>query len=185
MDREYDIFEQYPDGFPVWRGHASGLQNASLKLQQIAKTTSDECFLMFVPTKEILARLNIAPMRDDGRKPLVFQIAYDKELAVQRTKVLRLYGFDVATVVGNESAKALLNIALQCDFFMVGHNAPKPAREEIVRWLRTRYPGVRVLALNPPETPALAGADFNVKVNGPETWLPFLAPPSHRNPSTL
>lgn len=56
MEREYDIFEQFPDGFPVWRGHASGLGNATLMLQQIAKNTRNECFAMYVPTKEIVAR---------------------------------------------------------------------------------------------------------------------------------
>jgi hypothetical protein len=35
--------------------------------------------------------------------------------------------------------------------------------------------GGRDAALNPPETPALRGVDYNVKQNGPEFWLPVVS----------
>lgn len=59
MDREYDLFEQFPDGFPVWRRKAYGLLEARRQLFELGKTTENECFAMHLPTKEILSRVNV------------------------------------------------------------------------------------------------------------------------------
>jgi hypothetical protein len=40
-----------------------------------------------------------------------------------------------------------------------------------VFWLKARFPGVPILALNPTTTPELHGADYNARLNGPVTWL--------------
>lgn len=167
MDRDYEIFEQEPYGFPLWRAHALGLKAASLKLQEIAKSTTNECFAVYLPTKEVVARLNV---RARGKK-LIFQIAYVKEHAVARTELLRLCGFEVISVVGNEAAKVILSLQQHSDLFMIGHSAPDKDRKEMVAWLKERYPEVPILALNSPGIRELAGADYNVKLNGPETWL--------------
>ena len=58
-------------------------------------------------------------------------------------------------------------------FFMVGHAAPRPEREEIVDWLRLRYPNTKILVLNPPDQQT-AGADYNVLLMSPEIWLPIV-----------
>jgi hypothetical protein len=106
MEREYELFEQLPDGSPIWRGHAFGLQSVCQSLQQIAKETTNECFAMYLPTKEIVARINVAAPRGVRRKPLVFQIAYDHGLATARSEVLRLHGYEVVSVIGNEAANS-------------------------------------------------------------------------------
>jgi hypothetical protein len=108
-------------------------------------------------------------------RPLVIQIAYDTRLATARTETLRLHGYEVVSVIGNEAAKVVLSLPHDCDFFIVGHGAPEDARQEMVAWLRAKYPGVRILALNSPEIRELVGADYNVKLNGPEVWLPMIA----------
>jgi len=72
MEREYDIFEQFPDGFPVWRDHVSSLQDASLKLRQLARATANECFAVHLPTREVVASVNVR-----GGEPVVFQVTYD------------------------------------------------------------------------------------------------------------
>ena len=59
MDAEYDLFEKLADGTPVWRGSASGLRQCSDKLAEIARNTRNECFAIHLPTKEIVARLNV------------------------------------------------------------------------------------------------------------------------------
>ena len=41
---------------------------------------------------------------------MVFQIAYDGGLAIGRTKVLRLQGYEVVSVIGNEAAKLVLSV---------------------------------------------------------------------------
>ena len=175
MEREYELFELLADGSPMWRGQASGLRDVRLKLKEIAKNTTSECFAMHLQTKEIVARLNIRASSGASGKPLVFQIGYDDRLATARTEVLRLYGYEVVTVIGNEAAKLVLTLPQHCDVFIVGHAAPEEARQEIVAWLKTKYPTVRILALNSPNIRELLGADYNVKLNGPEVWLPLVA----------
>jgi hypothetical protein len=100
MEREYDLFEQFPDGEPMWRGHAVGLPSARQELQALARTTRNECFIMHLPTKEVVARLNVRSSRGAGPKPVVFQIAYDGGLATARTRVLRLRGYEVVSIYG-------------------------------------------------------------------------------------
>jgi hypothetical protein len=56
---------------------------------------------------------------------------------------------------------------------MVGHAAAKLTRNEIVDWLRARYPTPKIIALNPPDE-QIPSADYNVLQNGPELWLPIV-----------
>lgn len=174
MEREYELFELLADGSPMWRGHACGLQAVRLKLQEIARTTTNECFATYLPTKEIVARLNVGASRGINGKPLVFQIYYDDRLATARAEVLRLHGYEVVSVAGNEAAKVILSLPQRCDIFIVGHAAPEETRKEIVAWLKANYPGVRIIALNSPTIRELPGADYNIKLNGPQTWLPVI-----------
>ncbi len=174
MEREYEIFELL-DGSPLWRGHASGLQQVRLMLHQICKDSGNECFAMHLSTKEIVARMNVHSLRGSGGKPLIFQIAYDNRFATARTEVLRLHGYEVISVIGNQSAKLILGMGQHCDLFVVGHGAPEEVRNEMVAWLRANYTDIPILALNSATIPGLAGADYNVKLNGPETWLPVIA----------
>ncbi len=189
MEREYDLFEQFPDGEPMWRGHAVGLLSARQKLQALTRTTRNECVIVHLPTKEVVARLNVPSSRGVGRKPVVFQIAYDSGLATTRTMVLRLQGYEVVSVLGNEAAKVVLSMPEEIDFFIVGHAADDQARKEMVSWLKANYSGVRILALNPPRVSELEGADYNVQLNGPETWLPIIASavrgPQESGPSSI
>lgn len=171
MEREYDLFEQFPDGLPMWRGHALGLGNARLTLERIANATNNECFAVHLPTKEIVARLNVRVPRGGVRKPLIFQIAYDGKLALARTEILRLHGYEVVFVIGNEAAKVVLGMPQHFDLFIVGHAAAEAIRREMVAWLRTNYSDVRILALNPPGIRELVGADYNVELNDPEVWV--------------
>lgn len=59
-EREYDLFEQFPDGSPIWRGRASGLNDAETKLRSLAGNTTNECFALYLPTKEVVLRVNAA-----------------------------------------------------------------------------------------------------------------------------
>ena len=173
MKREYDLFEMFPDGSSMWRGHVSGLQNVRLQLQLLAKETTNECVAMHLPTQEIAARIN-ANRGKKSRKPFVFQIAYDDKLGADRAQALRHQGYEVLSVMGNEAAKVVLSLPQHCDFFIIGHAAPIETRREMVAWLKSGYPGVPILALNPPTIRQLDGADYNAIINGPETWLPLI-----------
>jgi hypothetical protein len=59
VDRDYDIFEKLPDGSSVWREMVVGRENARLKVQSLAKLSSNEFFAIHTPTKDIIARENI------------------------------------------------------------------------------------------------------------------------------
>lgn len=185
MDREYDIFEQFPDGFPVWRGYAAGLSRAGAKLAATAKQTSNECFLICIATKEVVARLNVGARRP-GRKGTICQISYDVRLGSERAKLLRLNGYEVISLYGNNAAKVILSTTVHpCAAFIVGHGAPQETRQEMLVWLKHFFPRTPVLVMNGPGIGPLAGADYNVKLNGPETLLPVVADAIAASSATL
>src|ERR1700730_4871215 len=129
MEREYDLFERSEDHAVVWRGCVHGLENARRKLQQIAAATTNECFAIHTPTRQIVALLNAARDRQRSAKPVVFQIAYDQHRLLSRAELLRERGYEIISVVGNEAAKVVLSSQQQhCDLFIVGHAAPDETR---------------------------------------------------------
>jgi hypothetical protein len=65
VNRDYDLFEKLPDGAPVWRQHVVDLLNAREMLKGIASTTLNECFAIHLPSKEIVARLNVKEAEHD------------------------------------------------------------------------------------------------------------------------
>lgn len=105
----------------------------------------------------------------------VFQIAYDEMLLITRAQLLKSRGYEVTSVLGNEDAKRMLDTSQSYRLFIVGHAAPRETREQMVRWLKTNFPGTKVLALNPPYHSNLPGADYNVALNGPDEWLAAVA----------
>lgn len=157
----------------MWRGRAAGLLEARAILLEISHKGGNECFAMHLPTKEIVARVNVRT--DDGRKPVVFHIIYDYNTPAVPTETLRLLGYEVDRIVGNQAAKVVLSMRHQCDLFIVGHAAPDDTRIEMVDWLKTKYPGVPVIALIPEGGPAVPGADFNANLNDSESLLPLIA----------
>jgi hypothetical protein len=172
MERQYDLFERLEDNELMWRGCVWGLENARRRLQGIAEKTTNECFAIYTPTRQIVALLNAARSSHRAAKPVVFQIAYDQHRLVTRAELLRHSGYEVVSVVGNEAAKVVLSTQEQyCNLFIVGHAAPEETRKEMVDWLKAKYPNVRILALNPTDH-QLAGADYNAHYfNGPNQWL--------------
>jgi hypothetical protein len=171
MEREYDLFERSQDQAVIWRGCVRGLENARRKLQEIAARTTNECFAIHSPTRQIVALLNTARGSQRPAKRVVFQVAYDPYRLLTRAELLRHRGYEVVSVVGNEAAKVVLDAQQQhCDLFIVGHAAPDETRTEMVAWLKAKYPKVKILALNPPDH-QLPDADYNVVLNGPNQWL--------------
>jgi hypothetical protein len=171
VNRDYDLFEHFPDDSLVWHGQVTGLKNVSHKLEEIAGRTLNECFAIHLPTHEVVARLNHGASPKETRKSVIFQIAYDQSLALARARLLRSYGYEVRTVMGNEAAKVVLTLPQYCDLFIVGYHAALESRRQMVAWLKTKYGGVPVLALSAPETLDLTGADYNASMDSCETWL--------------
>jgi hypothetical protein len=59
VNRDYDIFEKLPDGSSVWREMVVGRETARLRIQGLAKLSSNEFFAIHTPTKEIIAHENV------------------------------------------------------------------------------------------------------------------------------
>ena len=58
MDREYDLFEKFPDGSLIWRAVVKGHESAIAKLTELAGQTNNEVRVMHMPTKSIVATMN-------------------------------------------------------------------------------------------------------------------------------
>lgn len=66
MYREYDIFEQLPDGSVEWRGFVIGLDTARTRLELLGNRSKHEFFAMHTPTKEIVVRVNVPPQQSSN-----------------------------------------------------------------------------------------------------------------------
>jgi hypothetical protein len=42
IDRDYDIFEELPNGIRIWRACVIGMENAELKLQELARESNNK-----------------------------------------------------------------------------------------------------------------------------------------------
>ena len=45
-NRDYDVFEELPDGSTIWRARVFGMGNAELKLRELAKETVNKLFAL-------------------------------------------------------------------------------------------------------------------------------------------
>lgn len=160
-----------PDGSTVKRASISGLEFAKVTLEDLAKRTSNECIAADERSHQIVAQLNLPPAKRKMKR--IFQIAYDEQAGLHSAELLRNRGYGVISVLSNEAAKVLLSSIQKYDLFMIGHAAQEKCRGEMVDWLRTHYPDVKILALNPPHQP-LPNADYNAPVSDPEGWLSFV-----------
>lgn len=172
MYRVYEIFEVSPNGSPQRVTVVSGLEAAKSRLHQHANNTSNECFAMDARTRQIVALMNVPPATWRAMKH-IFQVSYDEESGRRRAELLKSRGYAVISVIGNEAAKLLLSSIQPYDLFIVGSAAPEQTRGEMVDWLRAQYPGVKIVALNPPDQLVLL-ADYNVPHDA-ENWLSIVS----------
>ncbi|HEX2661847.1 MAG TPA: hypothetical protein VHM93_03360 [Candidatus Acidoferrum sp.] len=173
MNRVSEVIEVLPNSSRRMITVVSGLEFAKAAVEDLAKHTYDECLAVDAETHQIVMQLNVEPAKLQATKR-VFQIADAEEPALRRTEVLKSRGYSVMAVMGDDAAKALLSSIQHYDLFIVGHSAPEETRTEMVNSLKARYPGVKILALNPPDQ-RVPTADYNVPQNGPENWLPIIS----------
>jgi hypothetical protein len=166
----FDIFRVEANGEVLWVRSAEDLKSARAAVQDLMRTSPHEYVIHSHGTNNDLA---VRPRKQGERKakPIVFQIAYDKILMESRTELLKAHGFEVVSVFGNEEAKALLANPRDYVLFIVGHAATPKIRSEMASWLKSKYPKIPILALNPPYQQELKPADYNIILNGPEEWL--------------
>ena len=58
MEREYDLFEQFPNGDVLWRMTVTGHENAIQQLRELSATTYNEVRLIYLPTQSVVAVMN-------------------------------------------------------------------------------------------------------------------------------
>ena len=173
MHRVYEIFEVLPDGSPQKVSVVSGLDSAKARLNEVATNTTNECFASDTRTRQIVALANVPTTRWLASKH-IFQISYDEHMGAQRAELLKSRGYTVVSAIGNQAAKLVLIPIQHYDLFIVGHAAPAETRQEMVFWLKGKYPRATIVALNPPSQKLLQ-ADYNVEQNYPELWLPIIS----------
>lgn len=172
MYRSYEILEVMPDGSTVKRSVVNGLEIAKVTLENLSKRTANECFAADERTHQIVAQLNLPPAKRKMKR--IFQIAYNEEAGLHSAELLRSRGYGVISVLSNDAARVLLSSIQRYDLFIVGHAAPERCRSEMVGWLKTHYPSVKILALNPPHQP-LPNADYNALHDDARSWLVFVS----------
>jgi len=59
---QYEIFERLPNG-AVLRAVVPGLFDAQRTLFELAERTSNECYAIYPPTQEVIARVNSSDAR--------------------------------------------------------------------------------------------------------------------------
>jgi hypothetical protein len=151
-----------------WMEGAADLERAKARVKLLAASSPGEYIILTQKTGE---KISIK----SKTKRILFQIGYDEKGLNARAELFRRFGHEVISVTHNEAAKAALSSLRDVDLFIVGHTAPEQTREEMVDWLKTNYPKVKIVALNPSATPKLPGADFNVILNEYDEWLSLLA----------
>ena len=57
MDREYDLFEVFPDGALIWRDSVTGHEKAIQRLRELVQATDNEFRVMHVLTNTLIASL--------------------------------------------------------------------------------------------------------------------------------
>ena len=108
-------------------------------------------------------------------KQIVFQIGYEEKDLNARAELFRRCGHHVISVVDNIAAKQALTSIENVDVFVVGPTAPEETRKEMVDWLKTNFPKIKVVALIPSASRQLSSADYNIVLNDWDEWLSLLA----------
>jgi CheY-like chemotaxis protein len=162
----FDIFKV--EGTELrWMEAVADLDRAKARVKMLSASSPGEYLIADQKTGQKISIKSSA-------KRILFQIGYDEKGLNARAELLRRFGHEVVSVTNNEAAKAALSSVRDVDVFIVGHLAPEQTRKEMVAWLKTNFPKVKIVALNPSRD-QLPGADCNVILNDHGEWLSLLA----------
>ena len=168
MSQRFDICKMESDGSLRLIEAASDVERARARVKKLAAFSPGEYIIANRQTGESISIKS--PV-----KQIVFQVGYDEKDLNARAELFRRCGHQVMSVADNEAAKRALTSIQNVDVFVVGHTAPEETRKEMVDWLKTNFPKVKVVALIPSASCQLASADFNIVLNDWDEWLSLLA----------
>jgi hypothetical protein len=163
----FNIFKVQTDGSLRWLESAPDVERAKALAKELAASSSGEYVITNLTGEKIPIK---SPL-----KRIMFQIGYDEKELKVRAELFRRCGHEVISVADNEAAKRALASFHNIDVFIVGHAAPEQTRKEMVDWLKTNFPRVKIVALIPSAHRQLSRADYNVVLNDWDEWLSLLA----------
>jgi hypothetical protein len=162
----FNIFKVQSDGSLRRTESATDLEHAKALVKGLAA---------FSPGEYVITNLNGEKISiKSPHKRIMFQIGYNEEELKVRAQLFRCCGHEVISVADNEAAKRALASICSVDVFIVGHTAPEQTRKEMVDWLRTNFPKVKIVALIPTADRQLLRADHNIVLNDWNEWLSLL-----------
>jgi hypothetical protein len=162
----FHIFKVQSDGSLRWMEAAVDVERAKACAKVLAASAPGEYVITNMTGEKISVKF--PPRR------IMFQIGYDEKELKVRAELFRRVGHEVISVADNEAAKNALTSIHNVDVFVVGHTAPEETRKEMVDWLKTNFPNVKIVALIPSASRQLPRADHNVVLNDREEWLSLL-----------
>jgi len=162
----FHIFKVQSDGSLRWMEAAVDVERAKACAKVLAASAPGEYVITNMTGEKISVKF--PPRR------IMFQIGYDENELKVRAELFRRVGHEVISVADNEAAKNALTSIHSVDVFVVGHTAPEQTRKEMVDWLKTNFPKVKIVALIPSANRQLPRADYNVVLNDSEEWLSLL-----------
>ena len=167
MISPFHIFKAQGDGRLRWIEGAVSVERAKARVRMLAVSSPGEYVITNLTGEEISVK--------SQPKRIMFLIGYDAKELNARTVLFRRVGHEVISVADNEAAKSALASIDHVDVFVVGHTAPEPTRKEMVDWLKTNFPEVKIVALIPSANCQLPRADYNILLNDWDEWLSLLA----------
>ena len=168
MSQQFHIAKVEHDGSLRLIEQAYDLDRARARVKKLAAFSPGEYLIINQRTGE---KLSIkSPV-----KQIVFQIGYDERELNARAELFRRCGHQVISVADNEAAKQALRSTQNVDVFVVGHTEPEETRKEMVDWLKTNFPKVKIVALIPSANRQVPRADYNIVLNDWDEWLSLLA----------
>ena len=162
----FHIFKVQSDGSLRWMEAAVDVERAKARAKVLAASAPGEYVIKNMTGDKILVKF--------PPKRIMFQIGYDENELKVRAELFRRVGHEIISVADNDAAKNALTSIHSVDVFVVGHAAPEQTRKEMVDWLKTNFPKVKIVALIPSANRQLPRADYNVVLNDREEWLSLL-----------
>ena len=161
------IFKVQSDGSLRWVEAAAHVERAKARAKALAASSPGEYVISNLTGEKISIK--------SPPKQIVFQIGYDEKDLNARAELFRRVGHHVISVPDNDAARRALTSIEKVDVFVVGHAAPEQTRKEMVDWLKTNFPKVKIVALIPSANRQLPRADYNIVLNDWDEWLSLLA----------
>ena len=168
MSQPFHICKVESDGSLRLIEQADGLQRARDRVKKLSAFSPGEYVIANQQTGEKISIKSHV-------KQIVFQIGYDEKDLNARAELFRRCGHQVISVADNAAAKHALTSIENVDVFVVGPNAPEESGKEMVDWLKTNFPKVKVVALIPSASRKLPSADYNIVLNDWDEWLSLLS----------